>query len=482
MDVLRRKDLSKAVEDSGKKGRALVKHLGVLDLTALGIGAIIGSGIFVLTGVVAANYAGPGIVISFIISGVAAGLAALMYAEMATAIPLSGSAYTYSYVTLGEIVAWLIGWNLVLEYAVAAGAVAVGWSAYFTSLLNADGMSIPRWLSSSPTEGGVINLPAVGITLLIAGLLIRGMKQGSLVNSIVVFIKLTVILIFIAVGITLVKPVNWQPFLPYGFMGAIHGAAVIFFAYIGFDAVSTAAEEVRKPRRDLPVGIILSLGASTILYITVGLILTGILPYSQLNTAAPVAKALLSAGIRWGSLLVSIGALAGLSSVLFATIFAQSRIFFAMSRDGLIPKLFSRLHPRYQTPYVVTAITGLFVILIAAFLPVRILAEMANIGTLSAFFATSIGVLVLERKTPAENLSFRVPFSPYLPVISALFSLYLALNLPLVTWIRFGVWILIGLIIYYFYGYRHSTLYQASRPVPFAVLQPAFKKKPDQEK
>lgn len=481
MDAFRRKDLTRALEESEKKGKTLVKRLGVFDLTALGIGAIIGSGIFVLTGVVAANYAGPGIVISFIISGIAAGLAALVYTGMATAVPVSGSAYTYSYVTLGEIVAWIIGWNLVLEYAVAAGAVAVGWSAYSASLLNSIGLTIPKWLSSSPVEGGIINLPAVLITFGITALLIRGMRQGSFLNSIVVIIKLTVIFIFIAIGVTLVKPVNWQPFLPFGFMGTVQGAALIFFAYIGFDAVSTAAEEVKRPGRDLPIGIILSLLISTVLYIAVGLLLTGIVPYRELNTAAPVAKALLYAGVRWGSLLVSIGALAGLTSVLFASIFAQSRIFFAMSRDGLIPEFLARLHTRFQTPYVVTALVGAFVALIAAFLPVGILAQIANIGTLSAFFATAIGVLVLERRVPVDKIPFRVPFSPYLPVASALFSLYLALNLPLVTWVRFGVWIAIGLIIYYFYGYRHSTLNPAPDTLRPAFLQPAFKKRPDTE-
>jgi len=477
LNILRRKDLSKAVEDSQAKGKKLARQLGIVNLTALGIGAIIGSGIFVLTGVVAANYTGPGIVISFLISGIGAGLAALVYAEMASAIPVSGSAYSYSYVTLGEIVAWIIGWNLVLEYAVAAGAVAVGWSAYFASLVQVLGLQIPKWLSSSPLEGGLINLPATLITLAITSLLIRGIKGSTLLNSVVVVIKLAVILLFILVGVSLVKPVNWSPFLPYGFMGTVQGAALIFFAYIGFDAVSTAAEEVKKPRRDLPIGIILSLLVSTVLYIAVGLILTGIVPYRQLNTAAPVAKALMSGGLRWGSLVVSVGALAGLTSVLLATTFAQSRIFFAMARDGLIPGSLARLHPRFQTPYLITAAVGLFVALIASFLPVRTLAQMANIGTLSAFFATSVGVLALERRVPPESLPFRVPFSPYLPVASALFSLYLALNLPPVTWIRFGVWIVIGLVIYFFYGYRNSTVNKDPGRLQPAALQPAFKKR-----
>ncbi|MGE5397885.1 MAG: amino acid permease [Chitinophagales bacterium] len=475
VSIWRRKPIDFRERDESKNN--LTKSLGVFDLTALGIGAIIGTGIFVLTGIAAAKYAGPGLVISFIISGVAAVLAAMIYAEMATAIPLAGSAYTYSYVTLGEYTGWLVGWNLVLEYAVAAGAVSAGWSAYLSTLFKSAGYTLPKLFTTSPLQGGIINLPAVVITLVITFLLISGSRQGSLFNRIIVIIKLSVILVFLFVGATRVNPANWHPFLPFGFTGAVKGAAIIFFAYIGFDAVATAAEEVRNPEKNLPMGIISSLGISTILYILVALVLTGLVSYRMLNTAAPVATALLATGIRWGGFLVSVGAMAGLSSVLFATIFAQSRIFFAMSRDGLIPSFLSQIHPRYQSPYLITIITGIFVALIGGFLPVYALAEMANIGTLTAFFVTSIGVLVLERIVPPENLSFRVPFAPYLPILSAVSSGYLALNLPAVTWIRFVVWVIIGTAIYLAYGYRHSKLAVYSGPSSILQPIPLFKRR-----
>lgn len=478
MQIFRRKAITPKAESSESNG--LPKTLGTWELTTLGVGAIIGTGIFVLTGIAAARYAGPGVVLSFIFSGTAAILAALVYAEMASAVPLAGSAYTYAYVTLGELVAWLVGWNLVLEYAVAAGAVAVGWSAYFSSLMTAGGVHLPAGFINSPLQGGYINLPAFLIPLAITALLIRGIQSGALFNSLIVVIKLLVIGIFLFVGVTRVNPANWTPFLPFGLSGALKGAAIVFFAYIGFDAISTAAEEVKDPQRSLPRGILLALGLSTGLYIFVSLVLTGLVPYPSLNNAAPVAQALLLAGVRWGSLLVSVGAVAGLASVLFATIFAQSRIFFAMSRDGLIPPLLARIHPKYQSPYVITALIGLFVSLIGGFVPIGLIAELANIGTLTAFFTTSITVLLLERMIPKEQLSFRVPFSPYLPIASAAMSLLLAVNLPPVTWIRFIVWIGIGLLIYWLYGYRHSHLHeQAEQFYP----APALKKlPPGQEK
>lgn len=460
MDWFRRKPVDFTASDD--KGKGLKKTLGLFDLTALGLGAIVGTGIFVLTGIAAARYAGPGIVLSFIIAGAAAILAALVYAEMAAAVPLAGSAYTYAYVTLGEVWGWLVGWNLILEYVVAAGAVSAGWSAYLTTLLTSAGIGIPRPFTASPTEGGIINLPAVLITLFMAFLLVRGARKGSLVNQIVVLIKLSVILAFIIIGAGRINPANWQPFFPYGIWGAVKGAAIIFFAYIGFDAVSTAAEDVRDPQRSLPRGILSSLGISTLLYILVAIVLTGLVSYPRLDTPAPVAAALLSVGFRWGSLLVSVGALAGLASVLFATIFAQSRIFFAMARDGLIPSGLSGLHPVYGSPYRVILIIAAAVSLIGGFLPVSVMAELANIGTLSAFFATSLGVLRLEKIIEPDRLRFRVPFSPYLPMLSALVSLYLALNLPPLTWVRFLVWGLIGLLIYRAYGYRHSNLSQGA--------------------
>lgn len=435
-----------------------------------------GTGIFVLTGIAAAKYAGPALAISFVISGIAAVLAALVYAEMASAVPMAGSAYTYSYVTLGEFIAWLVGWNIILEYAVASGAVAAGWSGYLVTMLKASNISIPTALTTSPFQGGIINLPAITITLIMTVLLIIGAKKGSVINSIIVTVKLAVIATFLIVGVTRIDPANWHPFFPFGILGAVKGAAIIFFAYIGFDAVSTAAEEVRDPQRNLPRGILASLGVSTILYIMVALVLTGLVSYKTLNTAAPVAAALLAVGIRWGSLLVSVGAIAGLSSVLYATIFAQSRIFFAMGRDGLIPPWLSRVHPRLGTPYRITIIVGIVVSLVGGFLPIATIAEMANIGTLSAFFATSIGVLYLEKILPAEKFNFRVPFSPYIPILSALFSLYLAINLPAVTWIRFVVWIVIGSFVYFGYSFRHSKVNHGDKPFSWSLLRPAFKK------
>lgn len=458
--------------------KKLAKTLGPLELTALGIGAIIGTGIFVLTGIAAAQYAGPGVVLSFVISGFAAILAAFVYAEMASAVPMAGSAYTYAYVTLGEIVGWIVGWNLVLEYAVAAGAVSVGWSAYLSSLLQTADYSLPKLITASPLTGGLINLPAFLIPLAITFLLIRGIQQGAFLNGIIVIVKLSVILIFLIAGAFKVNPAHWTPFLPFGLTGAVKGAAIIFFAYIGFDSVSTAAEEVKNPQRNLPIGIISSLGISTVLYILVAIVLTGLVSYKTLNTAAPVARALMAAGIGWGSLLVSIGAVAGLASVLFATLFAQSRIFFAMSRDGLIPASLSALHPKYGSPYKVSLGIGIFVAFIAGFLPIGIIAEMANIGTLTAFFVTSIGLLSLHKIVPAHKLPFRVPLFPYLPLASAAVSLYLAFNLPFITWVRFVVWIAVGLLIYLGYGARHSIMNSGEG---HQTLQPApvYKKMPE---
>ncbi|MGE5416642.1 MAG: amino acid permease [Acidobacteriota bacterium] len=475
MSIFRRKPID-FLDQSDHEYHRLHKSLGVFDLTALGIGAIVGTGIFVLTGIAAAKYAGPALAISFVISGIAAVLAALVYAEMASAVPMAGSAYTYSYVTLGEFIAWLVGWNIILEYAVASGAVAAGWSGYLVTMLKASNISIPTALTTSPFQGGIINLPAITITLIMTVLLIIGAKKGSVINSIIVTVKLAVIATFLIVGVTRIDPANWHPFFPFGILGAVKGAAIIFFAYIGFDAVSTAAEEVRDPQRNLPRGILASLGVSTILYIMVALVLTGLVSYKTLNTAAPVAAALLAVGIRWGSLLVSVGAIAGLSSVLYATIFAQSRIFFAMGRDGLIPPWLSRVHPRLGTPYRITIIVGIVVSLVGGFLPIATIAEMANIGTLSAFFATSIGVLYLEKILPAEKFNFRVPFSPYIPILSALFSLYLAINLPAVTWIRFVVWIVIGSFVYFGYSFRHSKVNHGDKPFSWSLLRPAFKK------
>jgi len=446
----------KEAEPAGKK--ALARTIGALDLTALGVGAIIGTGIFVLTGVAAANFAGPAVIISFIISGVAAGLAALCYAELASSVPVAGSAYTYTYSTLGEIVAWLVGWNLILEYLVAAAAVAVGWSGYFSDMLKSVGVPIPSALTLSPFEGGFINLPAIIITLLITWVAVRGTRDSAKATKYIVIIKLAVILLFVVVGFLRVNPANWIPFAPFGFSGIMAGAAIVFFAYIGFDAVATAAEEVKNPKSDLPKGIIGSLGISTILYILVAAVLTGMLKYTFLNTPSPMSSALLAVGIRWASAFLSVGALAGLTSVLIAVIFAQSRVFFAMSRDGLLPPVFAVIHAKYKTPYINTIMVGLAVCAIAAFLPVGIIAEMANIGTLSALAVVSSGVIILRRTRPDLDRPFKVPLVPVLPAIAVISCLYLMVNLPAATWVRLVVWLVIGAAVYFLYGFKHSIL------------------------
>lgn len=457
--LLRTKPLEQSLKDaSGTDRKTLSRSMGALDLTALGIGAIIGTGIFVLTGVAAAKYAGPAVIISFVFSGFVAGLAALAYAELAAMVPVAGSAYAYAYSSMGEIIAWLIGWNLVLEYLVAAGAVAVGWSSYFNDLLKSVNVYIPHAFASSPFEGGIIDLPAILITLLVTWIAIRGTRSSARATRLVVAVKLAVVALFIIIGIFQVRPSNWVPFAPFGYTGIMHGAAIIFFAYIGFDAVSTAAEEVRNPNRDLPRGIIASLAVSTILYIIVAAVLTGMIKYTQLDTPSPIAMALLTTGVKWASALISVGAIAGLTSVLLAVIFAQSRIFFAMSRDGLLPPVFATIHSKYSTPWVDTLIIGVTVSLVGAFFPVDLIAQMANIGTLSALAIVSAGVIILRRKKPDLPRPFRMPWVPVLPALSVIFCVYLMINLPIVTWVRFVVWMAIGLYVYYGYGFSHSRL------------------------
>ncbi|HAG08959.1 MAG TPA: amino acid permease [Desulfotomaculum sp.] len=477
--------LAKKRDSAGR----LRKVLGPLDLTALGIGAIIGTGIFVITGVAAARYAGPGLIISFIAAGLASGLAALVYAELAATVPVAGSAYTFTYISLGELLAWLVGWNLILEYLVAAGAVSIGWSSYLVSLLQSAGINLPLALIASPAARGIFNLPAAFITGLVTVLIISGTRQGAAVNKIIVMVKVAVILLFIFLGFKHINPANWRPFLPFGVAGIFHGAAIIFFAFIGFDAVSTAAEEVKEPQRSLPLGILLSLGVSTLLYILVTIILTGIVNYKALDTASPMAAALSAIGLRWGSALVATGALAGLTSVILVTMYGQSRIFFAMSRDGLLPSFFSRLHPRFQTPLWNNLFIGSGVALIGALLPINIVAELANIGTLSAFFAVSIGLIILRRTRPDLPRPFRLPGYPVTPLLAAGAALYLAVNLPPLTWVRFFIWVILGIIFYFSYGRRHSALGQENAAIkqvkkkpsllfPAPLRKPADKKTP----
>jgi APA family basic amino acid/polyamine antiporter len=467
-----------AAKESGT--HRLAKILGLFDLTALGLGAIIGMGVFVLTGVAAALYAGPGVVFSFLVAGLASGLAALVYAELAAAVPVAGSAYTFTYSTIGELAAWLVGWNLVLEYVVAAGAVSIGWSGYFVNLLQSAGINIPSSLASSPFAGGIINLPALLITVLVTALIVSGTQHSAVANKIIVALKVLVLLLFIFLGVRHINPDNWTPFLPYGIPGIFHGAAIIFFAFIGFDAVSTAAEEVKNPRRDLPLGIIISLALATLLYISVAFVLTGMVKYPLLNNPSPMAYALLSAGLRWGSALTSVGALAGLTSVMLVTMYGQSRIFFAMSRDGLLPPIFSWVHPRLKTPVADCLFIGGVVAVIGALLPIQIVAELANIGTLIAFTAVSAGHLILRRTRPDLLRPFKVPAYPWVPLASLGASVYLAVNLPSLTWFRLLIWVFLGLIIYLAYGYRHSNL-KETKKTPFQIL-PSPARKPEKEK
>jgi basic amino acid/polyamine antiporter, APA family len=474
-NLLRTKSIEQLVGDAEHGGKALRRTLTAMDLTLLGIGAIIGTGIFVLTGTAAANQAGPGIVLSYVMAGLACGFAALCYAEFAAMIPISGSAYTYAYATLGEIFAWMIGWDLILEYAVGSMTVAVGWSGYFQRILAGFGLHLPVWMSASPDAalGSLINLPAILIVLAIMVLLVIGVRESARFNAAMVAVKLAAVLFFIVVGATYVKPENWSPFMPYGFSGVMTGAAVVFFAYIGFDAVSTTAEEAKNPSRDLPIGIIASLVVCTVLYLAVAGILTGILPVVQYKADqqflnAPVGYALAVINKDWAAGLVSAGAVAGITSVLLVMLMSQPRIFFAMSRDRLLPAGVSKVHPKFRTPYITTMITCVIVAIVAGFVPINILGEMTSIGTLFAFVVVSVAVIILRIKRPEARRPFRVPLGYTIPILGVAFCIYLMVSLSVMTWVRFLVWLDLGMIIYWFYGRTHSPLAdqaeQAARP------------------
>ena len=468
-NLLRTKSIEQLVGDVEHGGKALKRTLTAFDLTLLGIGAIIGTGIFVLTGTAAANQAGPGIVLSYVMAGIACGFAALCYAEFAAMIPISGSAYTYAYATLGEIFAWMIGWDLILEYAVGSMTVAVGWSGYFQRILAGFGVHLPVWMSASPNAaaGTLINLPAVLIVLGIMVLLVIGVRESARFNAAMVAVKLAAVAFFIVVGVTYVKPENWSPFMPYGFSGVMTGAAVVFFAYIGFDAVSTTAEEAKNPSRDLPIGIIASLVICTLLYLIVAGILTGIIPVVQYKTDAqflnaPVGYALAVINKDWAAGLVSAGAVAGITSVLLVMLMSQPRIFFAMSRDRLLPAGVSKVHPTFRTPYITTIITCLIVAAVAGFVPINILGEMTSIGTLFAFVVVSVAVIILRIRRPEARRPFRVPLGYAIPVGGVLFCTYLMVSLSVMTWVRFLVWLDAGMVIYWFYGRTHSPLVNAT--------------------
>ena len=490
--LLRRKSIDRLVEQSEAPGRCLKRTLGPVSLTALGVGAVIGTGIFILTGTAAAGEtvaipsvlkapvldllrfgsaalstsgrpgAGPGIALSFLLTALACGFAALCYAELASMIPIAGSAYTYAYATLGEIFAWIIGWDLILEYAVSNMAVAVGFSAYFNDLLDSVfGIHLPEKLSNPPIimgaySGNWFNVPALLILLVLTMVLVRGVKESAGANNVMVAVKIVAILIFVIGASRAVKTENWHPFLPNGFQGVLTGAAIVFFTYIGFDSVSTAGEECRRPQRDLPIGIIATLILCALLYISVALTLTGIMNWRELNNAAPVANALKALGMENIRRVVGIGALTGMISSLMVFQYGQARIWFAMSRDGLLPPLFSKVHARFRTPHVSTWIAGLFVGIPAGIFDIGTLADLSNIGTLFAFVVVSAGVILLRRRQPELRRGFRVPWVPGLPLISVAACLILMMSLPLETWIRFVVWLAIGLVIYFLFGKKHS--------------------------
>lgn len=458
--LFRKKQLAQMLAQSEEK--ELTRTMSLMDLILLGVGCVIGTGIFVVTGVVAAESSGPAIILSFVLAGIACALAAFCYAEFSSAVPVSGSVYTYTYATLGELFAFLIGWDLMLEYVLAISAVSTGWSAYFQSLLAGFDIQIPAILSSAPStgKGGLVDLPAVLIILLITALVSKGVKESIKFNNIMVFVKLAVILLFIFVGVWYVKPDNWTPFVPFGFNGIITGAATVFFAYIGFDVIATASEEVKDPKKTMPIGIIASLLICTLLYMTVSGVLTGMISYTELNVGAPVALALNSVGQNQVAGIISVGAIFGITTVILALIYAQVRLSYAMSRDGLLPKMFASVNKNTHTPFKNTWLTGFVAAGIAGFADLTTLAHLINMGTLAAFTLISIAIIVLRRKFPDLKASFRVPFVPVLPAISALLCIYLASSLPLISWVSFVIWIGIGTLVYFSYSRKRSHLNQ----------------------
>lgn len=445
----------------------LRRALGPWALTSLGVGAIIGAGIFVLTGLAAHEYAGPALVLSFVIAGLGCAFAALCYAEFAAMIPVAGSAYTYAYATLGELLAWIIGWDLILEYGMASATVAHGWSKYFLHLLELFDIHLPPAITSDPfsTPEAYLNLPAAGIVLVVTTVLVIGIRESATFNATMVAVKLAVILFVIAVGSLYVDPSNWQPFLPFGWKGVAAGAAYVFFAYIGFDSVSTQAEEARNPQRDVPIGIIASLAICTGLYIGVAAVLTGMVPYTQIDVDAPLAAAFARYGFNSAVLIVSVGAVAGITSVLVVLMLSQPRVFFAMARDGLLPEhFFGRVHPRFRTPHRSTILTGILVAVVAALLPIQALAEMVNIGTLFAFVVVCSAVLIMRYTNPEQPRPFRTPLFPFVPILGIVFNLGMMFSLGSHNWMRLGIWLAIGLAIYFGYSRYHSRLAKQGLP------------------
>ena len=479
--LFRRKTVDQCIAD-GEAGGGLHRSLGPLQLTALGIGAIIGAGIFAAIGTAISGDAGhvgagSAIVVSIILAGATSAFAAITYSEFAAMIPISGSAYTYAYATLGELVAWIIGWDLILEYAVGNIAVAIGWAGYFDSLLRGLGVELPRWLvtdlwsavrdpafvAAAPHLGPIpviFNLPALAIVAVITWLLVIGTKESARVNTVMVAIKVGIIGLFLIVGLKYVRPEQWTTpsFAPNGFKGISVGAAIIFFSYIGFDAVSTASEEAKHPQKDIPFGIITSLIVCTVLYIAIALVLTGIIPWDQLNVPDPLAVALKYIHADWAAGVLALGAVAAMTSVLLVFQLGQARIFMSMARDGLLPPWAAQLHPKYRTPHITTIITGVFVALFAALAPIGVVLELTNIGTLFAFMLVALGIIVLRRKDPDRPRPFRTPWVPFLPLVSIGFCVYLILSLPLLTKLRFVAWLAVGGLIYFLYSVRHSRV------------------------
>ncbi|MCS7243709.1 MAG: amino acid permease [Candidatus Calescibacterium sp.] len=496
MNLFRTKRVEEFLKDL-EEGPQLKRALGPIALISLGLGAIIGAGIFVITGHAAASYAGPAVAISFIISGIACALAGLAYAEFAAMVPVAGSAYTYSYATLGEFWAWFIAWNLVLEYLIAGATVAVGWSGYVVDLLKQFGIHISPVLTNAPLDilsseekrkiiesgkdlsfiekylglhftGSYINLPAVLIVFVVGLILLIGISESAIVNNIIVILKTFVLLLFVVIGFGNIDVANWDPFIPpssgnfgeYGWSGVLRAAGVVFFAYIGFDAVSTAAQEAKNPQRDVPIGILGSLFIATLLYIAVSLVLTGVVHYSKLHVPAPIAVAVNAMGPQFGwlMLVVKLGAIAGLTSVILMTLLGQTRIFFAMARDGLLPESFSKIHSRFKTPYISTIVVTVAAMFIAAIFPINILGELVSIGTLLAFSIVCVAVAVLRIKRPELNRPFKMPLVFVLAPLGALACVLQMVFLPLDTWFRLAIWTIIGVSIYFLYGYKHSRL------------------------
>jgi len=454
LKIFRTKSIQEYMMDASKTH--LKKEMGPIDVIFLGVGIIVGTGIFVLPGVAAAKYAGPALMLSFVLASVACGFVAMLYSELASTMPVAGSSYAYAYASLGEVLAWLVGWNLVLEYTVGASAVAGGWSAYVMGLLKSAGFAISDAWTKVPADGGIMNLPAILITLFLTVLLIRGEHESTMVNRVLVAVKLLAIFIFLFLAAPSVDVTNWEPFMPYGFSGVSAGAAVIIFGYLGFDAISTAAEETKKPERDMPIGIIGSLLICTLLYVAVTAVMTGNVPYTELDNAEPVAFTLRELGYRFGSAVVGTGAIAGLTTVLLNMMYAQTRAFFAMSRDGLIPRSVCKINPRFATPHRITIIVGLAVALISGFTPINVVAEMCSVGTLFAFIIASIGAVLMRSKYPDVHRPFKCPAIKVIGLLAVLSCGYIMYYLSSVTWERFWIWSAIGLLIYFVYGYRHS--------------------------